>query len=195
MNVPSNIFTPKATGANDLITNVTGSEITTLIRQARLRGGVLASWRMQRTADSRHVALVEQALEVLFEKKRDELHFRAQLALDAAKKRAVADGMADVSRIEREITRMTAALDDELTKAALDVEREAAREEVRRIRDAKEALARSEITEARFQRQLESIERRTDEVSDRAQAVALRVIENLGERLAAALRLSEPPRY
>ena len=182
----TNIFAPKPAAANDLMTSRTGMDVAGIVTQARQNGGWLAGWRIGRAANGQSVDLVKHALEIYFAARREELTFRVTLALDAAKKRAIAANLEDTAIVEREIARMTATVDDELTKAALDVAKEAALEEMRRVRDLEAALQHCDITQYRFER--ERIEKRTSDVSERAERVAERVIQNLGERLDEALR-------
>ena len=193
--VRRNIFAVQPTTQRESLSVGTGSEVASLIAEARRSGGWIAALRVRRAAAAGNVELVTSTLAEFLAARREELAFRIGLALDAAKKRAIAANLEDTAIIEREIARMTAVIDDELTKASLDIAAEAAREEVRRIRELKAALDRGEITQGRFQRECERIEKRTDDVAARAERVAERVIENLGERLDGALRTVQGPRY
>ena len=189
----SNIFAPKAAPANDLMVSRTGMDIAGIVSQARQSGGWVAGWRVNRAASGESVALVRHALEAYFAARREELTFRVALVLDAAKKRAMAANLEDTAIVEREIARVTAMVDDELTKSALDVAKEAAFEETRRVRELETALQRGDIRQSSFERECGRIEKRTTDVSDRAERVAERVIENIGERLDAALRTTQQP--
>ncbi len=191
--VRRNIFAPKAAPANDLMVSRTGMDIAAIVTQASQGGGWMTGWRVSRAANGHSVELVRHALEAYFAARREELTFRVALELGTVKKRALAANYVDTAIVEREVTRMTATADDELTKFALDIANEAALEETRRVRDLEAELQRGDITQKRFERMCESIEKRTSDVSDRAQRVADWVIENIGERLEAALRNPEPP--
>lgn len=193
--VRRNIFAVQPAETRQSLTIGTGSEVAALVTEARRSGGWIAGLRVRRAAAAGNVELVTATLTEFLAARREELAFRIGLALDAAKKRAIAANLEDTAIIEREIARMTAVIDDELTKASLDIAAEAAREEVRRIRELKAALDRGEITASRFERERERIEKRTDDVAARAERVAERVIENLGERLDAALRTVQGGRY
>jgi hypothetical protein len=193
--VRRNIFAVKTAEPKQPLAISTGSEVGSLIQEARRSGGMLAGWRVKRAADAGNVQLVQYAMEEFFAARREELGYRIALALDAAKKRAIATNLEDTAIIEREIARISAVIDDELTKSSLEIAKEAAREEVRQIRDIEAALARNEITEERFHRVRERIQKRTDDVAERAERIAERVIENLGERLDAALRTTQGNRY
>jgi len=160
----------------------------TLVRQAREAGGWLAKLRVQRAINEESVALVAEAVRAHFAAKRDELIFRTALLHDSAKKRAIAEQIADISTIEREIMRMTqeamrdvnATKNDEALAAALD--------ETRRVRDLSADLQRGEITQRRFDAETRRIERTTDDIVEKVEALGERVLANLGERLDAALR-------
>lgn len=193
--VPSNLFAVQPAQARQALTITTGPEVSSIIGEARRAGGWLAGWRLQRVANNMSVELAAEAIADYFVARREELGYRIALALDNAKKRAAAASIEDTAIIERELARMAAEHDDELTKSALDHAAEAAREEVRRLRELRALLERGEITESRFQREQERVSGRTDAVADRAERVVERVIQNLGERLDAALRAPPGARY
>jgi hypothetical protein len=179
---------PTKSGASALAAMRESANPSELVRQASEAGGWRARWRVQRAINEESVALVAEAVRAHFAAKRDELMFRTALLLDSAKKRAIAEQIADVSVIEREIMRMTqeamrdvaAAKNDEALAAALD--------ETRRVRDLSAALQRSEISQRRFDSETRRIERTTDDIVEKVEALGERVLANLGERLDAALR-------
>lgn len=193
--VRHNIFAPKIAEKKEPLALRTTSEVATLVQHARQSGGWLGGWRMQRTADAASLQNVQHALEAYFAAKREEITYRIALSLDAAKKRAVTDNLEETAITEREMARMSATIDDELKKSVFDIAKAASLEEVQRIRDLKASLDRGEITARRYERECERIERRTDEVVERAEQVADRVIQNLGERLDAALRSTQGGNY
>ncbi len=191
--VRRNIFAPAPVAANDPMASNTGMEVSRIVGQARRDGGWAAGWRVSRVANAHNLTLVRHALDAFFVARREELTFRIALALDTAKKRAIAANLEMSGIIEREIASMAAAQDSELTRSTLDFARDAALEEVRRIRELNRALERGEITPHRFQCEQVRIESRTEAVAERAQCVADRMIESLGERLDAALRATQQP--
>jgi len=190
-----NIFAPKIIEQKDEMASDTGIDTKGLVKQAQRSGGIIAAWRMQRAASAHEVELVKHALEEMMNAQRELMTFRVALGFDLAKKRAMVSSMAHTDIIEREIVRLSNTVIDELSKEALEVSAEAAREEVRRIRDLQAAQLRGEITAARFEREKERIEKRTNDVALRADSIVERVIENLGERLDGALRTLKASRF
>jgi len=159
-----------------------------LVRQASEAGGWRARWRVQGTISAESVALVAEAVRVHFAAKRDELMFRTSLLLDSAKKRAIAEQIADVSVIEREIMRMTQEAMRDVAVARNDEARDAALDEMRRVRELSAALERGEVSQRRFDSEVRRIERTTTDIVEKVEALGERVLANLGERLNAALR-------
>ncbi|MFZ5834777.1 MAG: hypothetical protein ACOY2B_05245 [Pseudomonadota bacterium] len=188
MNNRKPIFAPRAEPGKLALVTTKGGDVMALVSQARHAGGFLAGWRIGRVVNGESIELVAEAVRAHFAAKREELIFRTDLALDEVKKRAMAENLADTAIIEREIARMTADIIRELIDVRLDAAREAAFAEVRRIRELEAARAKGEVTERRFEAVLRQIEQCTDDICDKAEAVVARVIENIGQRLDAALR-------
>ncbi len=179
------VFNTKTTALTQQRENANPSE---LVRQASEAGGWLARWRMQRAINEESVALVAEAVRAHFAAKRDELIFRTALLLDSAKKRAIAEQIADVSVIEREIMRMTQEAMRDIAAAKNDEALAAALDETRRVRDLSVALQRGEISQRRFDSEVRRIERTTDDIVEKVEGLGERVLGNLGERLDGALR-------
>lgn len=59
---------------------------------------------------------------------------------------------------------------------------------MRRLTELQGCLQRGEISQTRLDKEAARIEQVADEIAEKAEVVANRVIENLGERLEAALR-------
>ena len=191
--VRTNIFAPKAAPANDLMVSRTGTDIAGIVTQARQSCGWVAGWRINRAANGQSVELVRRALEDYFAARREELSFRVALTLDAAKKHAVVANLEDTKLVVGEISRIAAAIDSELMKTASDVAKGALLEEMLRLRDLEAALQRGDVTRNSFERESKRIEKHCSDQCDRAERVAQRLIENSGERLEAALRITQPP--
>lgn len=187
--ISTTVFAPRE-GSTALSVARTGEELGVLVNQARRAGGVIAGWRIAMAGNKHGVKLVQETMEQYFVARRAEMEYSLALGLDAAKKRLIANNLQDTAVIEREIARMTAVLTEELKNQVLDVARNAALDEVKRVRELEAAMSRGEITKQRFEKEVARIESATDQIGDRAQAVAERVIVNLGERLEAALRTS-----
>lgn len=190
MNSKMTIFAPRGDVGRLALPVAKGFEVSNLVTQARNAGGLLAGWRIGRVVNSESVGLVAEAVRAHFAAKREELIFRADLALDEAKKRAMAENLADTAIIEREIARMTADIIRDLIDVQLDAAKEAAFAEVRRIRELEAARNKGDITERRFEIDVRRIEQCTDEVREKAEAVVSRVVDNIGQRLDSALRSS-----
>lgn len=167
----------------------TKDDATAIVNAAQKVGGVVAGWRARRAISRETGHLLAEGLKAHFRAKHEELLFRTALALDSAKKRAIADSIADTSLIEREIAHITSQIIVDLMAHVGDTRESAAFEEVRRIERLEQALTKRQITEARFHKEVDAVTRRADDIADKAEAVAQRVIENIGERLAAALRV------
>jgi len=184
---PRSVF-PAKTGASALAAMRDNASPVELVRQAGEAGGWLARLRMRRAVNEESVGLVAEAVRAHFAAKRDELMFRTALVLDSAKKRAIAEQIADVATIEREIVRMTQEAMRDIATIRHDEARVAALDETRRINDLSAALQRGEISQRRFDAETRRIERTTDDIVDKLEALGERVFANLGERLDAALR-------
>jgi hypothetical protein len=176
------------TGASALTALRDSASPSDLVRQASEAGGWRARWRVQGAINQESVALVAEAVRAHFAARRDELMFRTALLLDSAKKRAIAEQMADASTIEREILRMTQEAMRDIAAVRNDEARDAALDETRRSRELSAALERGEITQRRFEAEVRRIERTTDDIIEKVEALGERVLANLGERLDAALR-------
>lgn len=163
-------------------------EVMSLIEAAGAAGGTLAAFKLGRAARGENAALIAETLRAYFAAQREMLVFRTQLALDDAKKRAIANNIRATAMIEQEISRMTSEVIVALAGQVGDTREAAAYEEVNRIERLTEALQAKRITQRRYDLEVAAIEARADEIGEKAQAVADRVIENIGERLAAALR-------
>ncbi len=185
MSLSKSLFPAKSSALATQRENASPSE---LVRQASEAGGWRARWRVQGAINAESVALVAEAVRAHFAAKRDELMFRTALLLDSAKKRAIAEQIADVSVIEREIMRMTQEAMRDVAAAKNDEARDAALDETRRVRELSAALQRGEISQRRFDSEVRRIERTADDIVEKVEALGERVLANLGERLDAALR-------
>lgn len=174
---------PARVSANPLSAQRDAADPAALVRQAGAVGGWRARLKMQSMVNAHGVEVIAEALAAHFAARREEIRLRAELALDSAKKRAVADQIADISTIEREIQRMTNDAMREVSACGVDAAQDAAREEARRFAELRAALERGEIAQARFESQSRRVEA--------ADAVAQRVLQNLAARLDAALSLPD----
>jgi hypothetical protein len=179
---------PRAIHSNSLVAQREGFDPADLVRQAKAAGGWRARLKMQGMVNSHGVEMIGEAIAAHFAARREEMLFRAQLMVDSAKKRAVADQIADIAIIEREIQGMTNDAMRDVTAHGLDAETAAAQEEMRRIAELKAALERGEVSQSRFEAQKRRIEEATDRIVEAADAVSQRVLQNLAGRLDLALR-------
>jgi hypothetical protein len=163
-------------------------EIMELVSAASAAGGPFAAFKLGRAARGENTELIAETLRAYFSTQREMLVFRSQLALDNAKKRAIADNIGSTAQIEQEISRMTSDVIVALAGQVGDTREAAAYEEVVRMERLAEALKAKRITQRRYEIEVAAIEARADDIGTKAHAVAERVIENIGERLAAALR-------
>ena len=184
----TSLFPSRSTSLSTLRDGATPGE---LVRQAGEVGGWRARLRVRSVVNAESVALVAEAVRAHFAAKREELAYRAELLLDSAKKRIVADQMTEIAHIEREIMRMTQEAMRDVNAAKSDEALAAALDETRRVRELTAALQRGEITQRRYEAEARRLERATDDIVEKLEAFGARVMDNLGVRLDRALSPAE----
>ena len=165
------------------------NEAREVLQQASNRGGFLTRLRIKRELNVAHVDLARDAIDVLINNKREELRYRAQIELDRAKKQAVADSLADTAQIEREIIRMTTEVMQYLDEMVQGNRERIWEAEMKRITAAEKAVANGQMSPERLQEARQRLSGQASALMDRIEAMAERVIENLGARLSRALSL------
>ena len=166
-----------------------------VLMRAAKGGSLLTRFRIKRELDAAHVELSRDAIDVLINNKREELRFRAQIELDRAKKQAVADSLADTADIEREIVRMTTEVMHYLDEMVQSNRERIWQAEFKRLKAAEAAVARGEMAESRLEEAKQRLADQTTALIERIEAMADRMIENLGERLSRALSLETTSRF
>lgn len=192
---PRNLFA-KQTPSKDFVLHDSSGDVAQMVSQTK-RGSrsLLATWRMQRTADAKNTELLTHNLEVIFEAKRKEVEHEVSLILDFRKKAALANHLADTAVLDKELVRWVRANMDDTMKEKIEAAKHAARLELATFQDFSQMLARGEITEARFQQVCKKNEEDTDKYLSDIDAMTQQVIENLGEQLGNTLRSGERSGY
>jgi hypothetical protein len=186
-----NLFAPRVTVISAPRTALeavdAGADVKAMVTAARSAGGFLAELKMRKATSGEISRLLIEGMKVHFAARYEDMVFRTTLALDNAKKRAMAESLQETSMVEQQIAREANATIVELQAQLSDLCEAAALEEVRRIGRLQQALDAGRVTTARFDKEVEAITRRADEIMERAETIARRVIENIGERLDACL--------
>ncbi len=164
--------------------------VTAVLEDARTHGNLLDNWRIRREIGRATVGLSKDAIDILFDKKREELKFRADLALDRAKKQAIAESLEATAEIEHQISRMTTEVKFTIDDMVNEARNTAYAKEAIRIRELKDAAEGGAILPERLERATQVVSDNTTDMVDRLQGMAGRLIENLGIRLGEALSLN-----
>ena len=120
------IFGQKALATTSAPSLRNGTDVGSLVGEARRAGGIIASWRLSKQVNNEIVQSVGEAIAAHFAARREEMGFRIVLMLDNAKKQLIADSLVDTAAIEREIVRMTQDVIKDLLEGRLDASRQAA---------------------------------------------------------------------
>jgi hypothetical protein len=171
----------------------TRSEIAGLANEARDAGGWLARLRLTRQANVERIGVVNEAVASYFAKKREEIELALNLDSDNNRKRLLAASMEETNVIEREVTRLIRECQRELQLEAMDDEKVAGEEEIRRIEELDRLLAENRITPRRHAQAVANVEAAIDERIERGQHIVRRLFDNLEHRLSATLKDFEPP--
>lgn len=166
-------------------------EISGMLDQVQKTGGLMARWRISRAVNAESVGMMQDVIGHHIAAKRDEWVFRISLNLDEAKKHAMADNMARVTDIDREISRITAETINVIETDVFSVKRQAMQEEVSREAELKALLDAGRIAPHRHEVAVKDIQQATDRICASTEAIAEKLIQNLGRRLDAALANAE----
>jgi predicted ATPase len=160
-----------------------------VISDVRQHGNFIDRWRIDRNVSRGMVALAQDGLDLVLEKKKEELRFRADLALDRAKKQAIAESLEVTAEIEHEISRMTMQVKFEIDEMVNDARNAIYAKEAVRKRELEAAVARGDMLQERLDEANRVVSDGATAMVDRMHAMADHLVENLGRRLGKALSL------
>ena len=186
-----NIINSRKNWLSQATDETSSNDARNILRDASTRGGLVARFQMKRNMDKALVGLADEATDVLISSKREELRFRAQIELDRVKKQAIADSMADTADIEREIVRMTVEVKNYLDEFVQENCVRIYELECKRLAGVEKAIENGQMLPDRLHEARQRLASSTTEHVQSVEAVAQRMIENLGARLSRALNLDD----